>query len=225
MDTGAPTHGIGTQTESSLHAALKMMMSTDGDRFEVPIEGFVVDVVRCDSLIEIQTGRFAAMSRKLDRLLDDHHVHIVHPIAVDTWIERRDHPTRKSPKHGCLHDIFAELVSVPTMLDHPNLTIEVFLVQVDAVKVHDPTMRRRRGGWRTVDRRLRSVLSRHGLRTTRDLLDLLPAGLEPGWTTKDLATAAAIPRRTAQQMAYVLKANGLVIETGRDRAGHHYDVV
>ena len=141
-------HNIGTQSEGSLHAALKLMLSQPGDRFEVPMGGFVVDLVRGDTCIEVQTGVFAAMGNKLDRLLGDHHVHIVHPIAVGSWIERRDMPTRKSPKKGCVHDVFGELVSVPTILDHPNLTIEVFLVEVDVVKVADPTMRRRRGGWR-----------------------------------------------------------------------------
>lgn len=215
-------HNIGTQTESSLHAALKLHVSEPGDRFEVPIDGFVVDLVRGDTLIEVQTGGFASMGRKLDRLLADYHVHIVHPIAVDSWIERREKPTRKSPKHGCTHDVFAELVSVPTLLDHPNLTLELFLVQVDVVKVEDPTMRRRRGGWRTVDRRLRSIVDRHGLRTTDDLAALLPDGLPDEWTTKDIATLAGIPRRTAQQMAYVLKANELTIEVGRDRTGARY---
>ena len=221
MVTDAP-HNIGTQSEGSLHAALKLHMSQPGDRFEVPLGGFVVDIVRGDTLIEIQTGGFAAMGRKLDHLLADHHVHIVHPIAVDSWIERREHPTRKSPKHGCLHDVFAELVSVPTMLDHPNCTIEVLLVQVDVIKVADPTMRRRRGGWRTVDRRLRAIVDRHGLRTPADLVALLPDGLPAEWTTKDVADLGALPRRTAQQMAYVLKANELVREVGRDRAGVRY---
>lgn len=220
--TDADDGGIGTRGESSLHAALKLIVSEPGDRFEVPVDGFVVDVVRGDTCIEVQTGGFAAMGNKLDRLLGDFHVHVVHPIAVDSWIERRDKPTRKSPKRGCLHDVFAELVSVPTMLDHPNLTIEVLLVQVDVLKVEDPTMRRRRGGWRTVDRRLRAVVDRHGLRTTADLVALLPAGLPDQWTTKDVADGAGIPRRTAQQMAYVLKANGLAVEVGRDRAGSRY---
>ena len=214
--------GIGTRSESSLHAAVKLLVSEPGDRFEVPLDGFVVDVVRGDTCIEVQTGGFAAMGNKLDRLLGDFHVHVVHPIAVESWIERRDMPTRKSPKRGCLHDVFGELVSVPTMLDHPNLTIEVLLVQVDVLKVADPTMRRRRGGWRTVDRRLRAVVDRHGLRTPRDLVALLPPDLPEEWTTKDVASGAGIPRRTAQQMAYVLKANGLAIEVGRDRAGSRY---
>lgn len=216
---------IGTQAEGSLHSALKLHVSQPGDRFEVPMEGFVVDVVRGDTLIEIQTRGFASMGRKLDRLLSDFHVHVVHPIAVDSWIERLGRPTRKSPKHGCLHDVFDELVSVPTMLDHPNLTLEVFLVQVDVVKVEDPTMRRRRGGWRTVDRRLRSIVDRHGLRTTDDLVGLLPDGLPAQWTTKDVAELAAIPRRTAQQMAYVLRANERVTEVGRGRAGVVYELV
>lgn len=215
-------HNIGTQSESSLHSALKLHVSQPGDRFEVPIGGFVVDVVRGDTLIEIQTAGFAAMGRKLDHLLGDHHVHIVHPIAVDAWIERFDTPRRKSPKHGCLHDVFGELVSVPTLLDHPNLTIQVFLVQVEVVKVADPSMRRRRGGWRTVDRRLLDIVGTHGLRTPGDLAAMLPDRLPGEWTTKDLADRASIPRRTAQQMAYVLKANQLVTEVRRDRAGAHY---
>jgi hypothetical protein len=221
VDRVAP-HNIGTQSESSLHAALKLLVSQPGDRFEVPVEGFVVDVVRGDTLIEIQTGAFAAMGRKLDRLLDDHHVHIVHPIAVGSWIQRRELRPRKSPKRGCVHDVFDELVSVPTILDHPNLTIEVFLVDVDVVKVPDPTLRRRRGGWRTVDRRLRQVISRHGLRTAADLVDLLPQGLPTPWTTRDVADAGGLPRRTAQQMAYVLRANALATEVGRDRSGARY---
>lgn len=213
---------IGTRGEGSLHAALKLALSQPGDRFEVPLHGFVVDVLRGDTCIEVQTGGFAAMGPKLDVLLDDFHVHVVHPIAVASWIERRDLPTRKSPTRGCLHDVFDELVSVPTMLDHPNLTLEVLLVEVDVVKVADPGMRRRRGGWRTVDRRLRGVVDRHGFRTPADLAGLLPTGLPREWTTRDLAERGGIDRRRAQQMAYVLKANELVVEVGRDRAGSRY---
>jgi len=217
--------GIGTRGEGSLHAALKLELAQPGDRFEVPVQGFVVDVLRGDTCIEVQTGGFASMGAKLDRLLDDFHVHVVHPIAVASWIHRRDLPTRKSPRRGCLHDVFDELVSVPTMLDHPNLTLEVLLVEVDVVKVADPTMRRRRGGWRTVDRRLRRIVGRHGLRTTADLAALLPRDLPPEWTTRDVADRGGIDRRRAQQMAYVLRANELVVEVGRDRAGARYVLV
>jgi hypothetical protein len=217
--------GIGTRGEGSLHSALKLLIGQPGDRYEVPLHGFVVDVLRGDTCIEVQTAGFGAMGPKLDRLLDDYHVHVVHPIAVGSWIERRELPTRKSPKRGCLHDLFDELVSVPTMLDHPNLTLEVLLVEVDVVKVADPAMRRGRGGWRTVDRRLRGVVGRHGFRTPRDLAALLPEDLPAEWTTLDLAEHGRIPRQRAQQMAYVLKANDLVAEVGRNRSGARYVTV
>jgi len=217
--------GIGTRGEGSLHAALKLLLGQPGDRFEVPLHGFVVDVLRGDTCIEVQTRGLAAMGPKLDRLLDDFHVHVVHPIATTSWLVRRDLPTRRSPVRGCLHDVVDELVSVPTLLDHPNLTLEVLLVEVDVVKVADPAMRRRRGGWRTVDRRLRDVVGRHGFRTPADLLDLLPADLPAPWTTRDVAEGGPIPRRRAQQLAYVLKANELVAEVGRDRAGARYVTV
>lgn len=215
-------HNIGTQNEGSLHRALKAELSAPGDRFEVPVDGFRVDILRGDTCIEIQTRGFAAMGRKLDRLLGERHVHVAHPIAVNSWIQRLDHRPRKSPKHGSVHDLFGELVSVPTLLDHPNLTIEVFLVDVDVVKVEDPTLRRRRGGWRVVDRRLRRIHDRVGFRVPADLVSLLPAGLPEPWTTRDLAEVGGIARRTAQQMAYVLKANDLVHEVGRDRGGVRY---
>ncbi len=214
---------IGTLTEGGLHRALKELVSQPGDRFEVPLEGFVVDVLRGDTCIEVQTSGLAAMGPKLDALLGDFHVHVVHPIRVGTWLHRPDRPVRKSPKRACLHDLCGELVSVPTLLDHPNLTIEVLLVHVDAVKVHDPALRRGRGGWRTVDTRLREVVSRHGFRTVDDLVALLPDDLPSPFTTADVARGAGVPRRTAQQLCYVLRANERVVEVGRDRGGVRYE--
>jgi hypothetical protein len=40
--------------EKPLHASLKRMCSEPGDRVEQPVDGFVIDLVREDALIEIQ---------------------------------------------------------------------------------------------------------------------------------------------------------------------------
>ena len=63
--------GIGTLNEGSLHAALKERYAEPGDEFEVPLDGFVIDIRRPGQLIEIQTSSFKAMGRKLDRLLGE----------------------------------------------------------------------------------------------------------------------------------------------------------
>jgi len=67
--------GIGLLNEKPLHASLKQWYARPGDRFEVPVDGFVIDIVRRresegseDLLIEIQTRNLAAINSKLIRL-------------------------------------------------------------------------------------------------------------------------------------------------------------
>jgi hypothetical protein len=93
--------GIGLLNEKPLHASLKAWCALDGDRFEVAVDGFVVDIVRGDLLVEIQTASFGAMKKKLACLLATHRVRLIHPVAAEKWIVQRDGrrpPTRrKSP--------------------------------------------------------------------------------------------------------------------------------
>jgi hypothetical protein len=60
--------GIGVLNEKPLHAALKQWYAQPGDGLEVTVDGFVIDIVRGHQLIEIQTGHFAAIKKKLSTL-------------------------------------------------------------------------------------------------------------------------------------------------------------
>jgi hypothetical protein len=203
---------------------LKADYAEPGDRFEVPLDGFVIDIVRDDSLIEIQTGSFGAMGKKLDHLLPSNQILLVYPIAVESYLQKPGVKQRKSPKHGSVYDLFAELVSIPTLVDHPNLSLEVVLVAVTKIQVADAKVRRGRGGFRTEDRQLREIFGRHRFNDGRDLLELVPDGLPPVFTTADLARRAGIGRGVAQQMAYCLRPLGLFIEQGRTKAGIEYSL-
>jgi hypothetical protein len=213
---------IGTLNEGTLHAQLKELEAEPGDRFEVELEGFVIDIVRGDQLIEIQTGSAGAMGRKLDALLGVHPIRVVHPVAICTYLNAPGKPARRSPLRGSPYDVFEWLVGVPTLLDHPHFSLDVVLIEEDRFREHDPTLRRRRGGWRVVDRRLRQVLDRHRYRSVGDLLALVPDGLREVFTTADLATGAGISRRRAQQMAYCLRHADAVIEVDRTKEGVRY---
>lgn len=189
---------------------------------EVELGGFVIDIYRAGLLIEIQTVSFAAMGRKLDRLLPEHEIWIVHPIAVETVLHKPGARPRRSPRRGDIYSLFDELVSVPTLLDHPHLTIEVALVAVDKHQVPDPGLRRGRGGWRTVDRSLREIRSRHHFASIDDLAALVPSGLAPVFTTAELALAAGTTLDRARKMAYCLRANNVFTAVGRTRQGVQY---
>jgi hypothetical protein len=206
---------VGTLREKPLHAALKQWYAQPGDRIEEPVDGFVIDIVRDRLLIEIQTGGFAALKRKLGKLLDDHAVHVVHPIAVETSIVRIDETgevlsRRRSPKRGAAVDLFAELVSFPELVVHPHLTVEVLLVRVEEVRRFDGTRAWRRKGWVIEERRLLEVVDRRHIDSPDDLASLLPVALPPAFTTADLAAALGRPRRLAQQMTYCLRRAGVI---------------
>jgi hypothetical protein len=215
---------IGTLNEGSLHAALKADYALPGDEFEVPLDGFVIDIRRPDLLIEIQTGSFAAMGNKLDRLLGEHRMLLVYPIAVETYLEKPGAKPRKSPTRGSIYDLFEELVSIPTLLDHPNLSLEVALVSVSKVQVPDPSVRRGRGGFRTTDRVLREIIERRRFDQSVDLLELVPDDLPATFTTADLAGHAGVDRDVAQRMAYCLRPLGLFNERGRSKVGIEYSL-
>jgi hypothetical protein len=213
--------GIGTLNEKPLHAALKKWYARPDDRFEVPVEGFVVDIVRGDLLVEIQTRGFTSMKRKLSQLTTSHYVRLVYPIAREKWIvkvgsdgkgrQRR----RKSPKRGAMHSIFGELVTFPELIQRPTFSLDVLLIQEEEIRHQDGRRRWRRRGWATLERRLLQVVEQFLIEEPSDLLQLIPSGLDEPFTTSDLAEAVGQPRRLAQQMAYCLRKLSLITPSGK----------
>jgi hypothetical protein len=207
--------GIGVLNEGSLHAALKRHFAEPGDAFEVPFGRFVVDLVKApdtadELLVEIQTGSFGAMGKKLDHLLG-------------TRLERRT-SARLSPKRGSIYSLFDELVSIPTLLDHPNLSLEIVLFNESRKQVHDPSLRRQRGGYRTVDRQIEEIIDQQRFDTVMDLRRLLPSSLPDTFTTADIATEAMCSRQAAQKLAFCFQAAHLIDRIDRTKAGYRYRI-
>jgi len=217
-----PSHAISTLNEKDLHAAIKRWYAEPGDRFEVPLEGSLIDIVRGDLLIEIQTRNFSAIKRKLAKLAAGHRVRLVHPIPFEKWIVRLSPDKesvlgrRKSPKRGTIEDVFSELVHVPHLMPLPNFSLEVLLIQEEEVRCQDGSHRAwRRKGWVTQERRLIDVVARRAFENPADLLDLIPDTMPDPFTTADMAEAMDRPRRLAQQAAYALRAMEAIEATGK----------
>lgn len=215
----SPAPHIGQLTERSLHAALKAYLAQPGDQFEVKLGRYVIDIVRGDLLIEIQTRHLYALRPKLLRLLDDgRRIHLVHPLPAERWIvrEARDGGAtrRKSPRHAAARDIFSELVRVPDLVIHPNLTLEVLLVQEEQVWRDDGQGSWRRGRRSLIDRRLLGVLSAHVFEEPEDYLALLPT-LPQRFTNADLAAAKGWTATLAGKATYALRGMGMLELTGK----------
>ena len=216
--TGTP--GIGTLNEGALHAQLKDWYRRGGDRIEQLVDGFVVDLVRGNLLVEIQTGSFAPLRRKLDVLTERHRVRLVAPLPLARRIIRLSDEgevlsTRRSPRRGRVEDIFNLLVSIPSLLCSPRFELELILTHQDELRVHRQGQAYRRHGWVVVGRRLVSVERCLRLASPGDAADLLPPGLPELFDTAELAEAAALERRLAQQMTYCLRAMGVLDTAGK----------
>lgn len=206
--------------ESPLHAALKDWYARPGDRFEVPLRGRQIDLVRGELLIEIQTRGLGALRAKIAELQDDHPVLVVHPIPLEKWIVRVDDNgkklgRRKSPTRGALADLFEELVSLPRLLAHENVSLDIVLTREEEVRRREPGRAWRRKGWVIVERRLVEVVERRRFEDPRDLIGLLPADLPEPFDTAELARHMNVPRHLAQKVAYCLREAGVIFREGK----------
>ncbi len=211
---------IGVLREGPLHAAVKAMLAAPGDRLEVPVDRFVIDLMRADGeLVEVQTGGFGPLGAKLDALLDQHRFRIVHPVAAERRIVRVDEhgevlSVRRSPRCGTVVDVFDKLTAFPSLLGHPNLTVEVLLLGEDHIRAAAPLTVRRR----TRDpgaRHLREVLARIELYDADDIVRALPAFPRQPFSTRELASLLGCTTQLAQRTAYCLRALNIIETSGK----------
>mgnify|MGYP001129938814 CR=1 FL=1 len=203
---------IGQLNEQPLHHALKRYYAGNEGKIEVHLGGYVIDVVLGDQLVEIQTGNFSSIRRKIKSLIQDYQVRLVYPIAVEKWIIKDPKPgqgdirsRRKSPKRGREVEVFSELVSFPELMREPNFALEIALIQEEQIREYHQDRYWRQKGWKTTERRLLNVVDRKTYHTPLSLAELLPDNLSQPFTTAELAEEMRISRRLAQKMAYCLR--------------------
>ena len=218
----AESPGLSTYREGSLHASAKKIYAREGGSTEQSVGGYVVDVVRDDELIEIQTASFASAARKLRRLVADHRIVLVHPIAVERWLLRGDADgavtgRRRSPKRGLPLDVFEELVAFPELVAHPNFRLELLMIREEEIRgpIAEGVRYRYPRQWRRLDRRLLEVVETIRIDGPADLLDLLPEGLPSPFTTADIVAGSKRSKRLAMRAAYCLVKSGATRNVGR----------
>jgi len=216
---------IGRYRESSLHAALKQWVAAThaadaASTFEVNIEGYIIDVVQGDVLIEIQTGNFGAMKSKLHTLLPDYTVTLLYPIAAARWlvtVDEAGHPLkrRKSPKRGHPAHVFNQLIYVLDAFIHPHFTLQAVMIHDEEIRIDDGKGSWRRKGVSIQDRHLLDVVETHTFAQPTDFKRLLHVPLPDTFTTADIADSLGQPRRIAQRMAYCFKHWGVIEQVGK----------
>jgi hypothetical protein len=211
--------------EFSLHRTLKEMYAAKDAQVEARLGNYRIDVVRDDQLIEIQHGSLWAIRDKVGQLVKHHRMLVVKPIVVGKQLVKQDAKggrvisRRRSPKKGCVLDLFHELVHFTRVFPHRNLELEAPLVDIEEWRFpgHGRRRRRRDSDHQIEDQRLLKLHQVYRFRHGADLLKLIPADLPRPFHTGDLALRLDIPRWVAQRIAYCLRHAGAVREVGKRR--------
>ena len=101
-------------------------------------------------------------------------------------------------------EVFDKLVAFPSLLSHPNLTLEVLLLRENHVRAGRPLAARR---WTRDpgERRLIDVLDRVEIRGPADVVKLLPILPSEPFSTRELASLLNCNMLLAQRTAYCLR--------------------
>ena len=212
--------GIGALGEKTVHAVLKEYYGESG-QIEVPLCGFVADIVRDGSVIEIQTRGFDRLRPKLEAMLPQMKVTVVHPIARVKWIFWIDEENglvskkRRSPKVGTPFEAFRELYRIKRHLSHPNFALKLVMLDLEEYRSLCDSGADRKRGARRFDRIPLALGEEIDIEGPEDWAKLVPGGLPGLFTSRDFGRAARVSLSGAQTALNVLKYVGAVKPMGK----------
>ncbi len=220
---GARERGaIGTLGEKGVHNTLKHYYEPDPECHEVPVGGFVADIVGENGIIEIQSASFARLREKLEIFLSCARVTVVWPCVASKRLINIDAETgeviskRRSTVHRGEFDIFGELYSIRDLLSHPNLTVCITRIEADEYRPSDRKRgKRHKGANNGIERYPTALLDEVRLSGPYDYLKFIPAGLPEEFTARQFAAAAGLRDDTARSAINVLAALGITEKCGK----------
>jgi len=212
---------IGTLNESSLHRALKLSCTGRGGKTEARAGEYVADGIKKDGeYIEVQTGSFAPLPKKVKEFAKHGKVRIIHPVALSKKIEVYGAGgeflyRRKSPVKGTKWKIFDALVHAPELPLTRRLTIEIVMADITDIRVKDGKGSWRRKGISLHDRELAALHESVVLKKPADYAQFVPFNKGEVFTSALLSQRAGIDKWTAFRVLYVLTKIKVIKRNGK----------
>ncbi len=168
---------INIQNEKGLHSQLKEYYAKDGI-MEFRCGKYIIDAMKDETLIEIQTKNFSSIKRKIFDLIEHHKLVLVYPIIEKKIIRKFDGIgnflyERKSPKNGNYLDVFNEIMRFPEAVLNENFSVLLTKVHMLEHRTDDGKGSWRRKGISLTESELISIEEELTLETVRDFFDLV----------------------------------------------------
>ena len=222
--------GIGTLGEKLLHRIIKFYIEPDPYHHEIPILGSVVDVFSEEEIFEIQTCAFTRLVPKLRRLLPEHKITVVYPLAAKktlSWLDPETGeltPPRKSPKRERAQDALPELSAIKEFIGNENLTVVLLFLDVSEYKRLDGWDSSGKRGATKIDKIPNGITEVITLKSKEDYRALIPKGLPSEFVADEFYKTLYRKRRGAFFALRFLIYLGLVAERGRSGRAKLYKI-
>jgi hypothetical protein len=208
--------------ETELHKELKNLYAGDTGQIETKVGKYRIDVLQEDLCIEIQVSSLRAFQKKIkDMLKEGHRILVVKPMIQNKKLIRQDYDTkdvissRMSPIHKSMLSIYEEMVHFREIFPHPNLEVEVLLIDAEKIQAsfRDPRNRLHLSEIKEVKR----------FKTLEDLMSLFPVDQLPKqFTTTDVNEVSG--SYMAQSICYCLYHMNGFKRVGKKGRYHLYEV-
>ena len=216
----AGAYGFGTLAEKRLHAVIKKYLCDNEDFHEVGMEGtrFVSDIRIGNEIIEVQTGAFYPMQKKIAYYMEktDCTVAVVHPIAKVRWMswvepESVEISPRRKVAGEKAEDLLPELYCLREHLGNPRLRFRLLLLEVHDFRLLNGWSGDRKKGSNRYERLPLSLIDEIDLNTPADFIRFLPADLPDHFTVKDFSRLTKLRGRDAYSAVRSLAALGVIV--------------
>ena len=212
-------NGFGTLAEKRLHAVIKKYLCEDEQYHEVGLYGtrFLSDIRIGDEVVEVQTGSFFPMKKKIAYYLEHTEltVTVVHPIAVTRWLSWVDPATtelspRRRVRGETPWELLPELYYLSEHLGHPRLRFQLLLLEVQDFRVLNGWSKDRKKGSDRYERMPLALLEEQSFSSPSDFAVFLPQELPAHFTVKEFSTISKLRGRKAYSAVRALAALGLI---------------
>ena len=224
--------GIGTLGERCLHAIIKKYYESDTSYHEIKVCGYVADICKDNSIIEIQTNNFSPLKRKLSKYLDEYKVKIVYPVSHVKniiWIDPDTGETtnkRKSPKCGTGIELLYEASRIREYIGHPGLSIDILLIDMDEYKLLNGWSCNKKRGSSRCDRKPIILYDVITINSKHDYKKLIPAELfDIHFKYSDFQRATKLKGRVGRYSFNILKEAEVIEQVGKKGNAFIYRVV
>jgi hypothetical protein len=224
------SEGFSVYQESYVHKAIKLYLEPNEAHHEVPLLGSVADIFDGDTVTEVQTGSFAPLLPKLEKLVRSYPVRLVHPFPVYTnkkWQNRETGeiilPKRSSPMKS-IFSAARNIYTVRKLIPSDNLTVTLIGYECDEYRLLDGYGKDKKHRATLLGKIPTRLIGSISFATREDYLAFLPDGLPSRFTASDFLKLIGSRSRYDVMALKLLLHLGYIGEIGKQGRARLYEL-